>query len=876
MDAIAALNRTLSGRYQIEREIGAGGMANVYAARDMRHDRLVALKVLKPELGAMLGVERFLAEIRVTANLQHPNLLPLFDSGEADGLLFYVMPLVDGETLRARLSREGQLSVNETVRIASGVAAALDYAHRHGVIHRDLKPENVLLHDGQPLVADFGIALAVSKAGGDRLTQTGLSLGTPQYMAPEQAMGERVIDKRADVYALAAMTYEMLAGEAPFTGPNAQAILARVMTESPRSLSTQRRTIPLYMDEAVRKGLEKIPADRQESISEFAGELASPTAGSRTARVAPRPRWVVGAIAVAAALITAGVLAGRQLQQQSTAAIPPSRLALVAPHLGSAGGIFMHREIAITPNGGTLIYESKAADGEARLVRQSLADAEPTQIAGLRPGLAALTISRDGRWLVGMAMDERQAYLHPIDGGAGAAMTLPGGYTDFVQADGAGMMWVSPSNGGGIIQLTRGDTTAHLVGHSKGMRLQQILPDGRHALVMRESNALSSTAAVFDMQSGDVTPLMPTQVAEVRYAAGYVVFVLPNGVLEAAPFDLAAARVTAAPVVIGSNVALTGTGVAQFAVASNGTVAYIVEEPPSLVIVSRDGTVRPALDALHNYHAPRFSPDGRHVSADFNTATGRDVWTLSLTDGALAKATFSGDGHDATWTPDGRYITYLSNTSGAERIYKKRWAGNDSAQGLFTSPQLGFTGVWLPDGSGLVSVVNDVHPGSGADIVLIGNGGKGPAIPLAATEYTESYPTVSPDGRWFAYTSDQSGRLEVYARALTGESDQILISRDGGAEPAWSEGGREIFYRNLDDRDPQLIAAAIRYTPSLTVVSRRPLFSVIDIMRTQPHAGYDVSPDGKRFVMVRRTPASRIMILQNLAGLVAQSGGTAH
>ncbi len=186
-ETVSRLSTALADRYVIERELGQGGMATVYLARDVRHHRHVALKVLKPELGALLGVERFLAEIRVTANLQHPNLLPLFDSGEADGLLFYVMPYVEGESLRQRVDRDKQLPIDDALRVATAVAMALDYAHRHGVIHRDLKPENILLHDGQPLVADFGIALAVSNAGGNRITQTGLSLGTPQYMSPEQA-----------------------------------------------------------------------------------------------------------------------------------------------------------------------------------------------------------------------------------------------------------------------------------------------------------------------------------------------------------------------------------------------------------------------------------------------------------------------------------------------------------------------------------------------------------------------------------------------------------------------------------------------------------------------------------------------------------------
>ena len=248
MPAEPAVAQALSDRYRIEREIGHGGMAIVYLAEDIRHHRKVALKVLRPELAAVIGAERFLAEIRTTANLQHPHILPLHDSGEVQGLprsfLYYVMPFVEGESLRDRLAREKQLPVGDAVRIATEVASALDYAHRHGVIHRDIKPENILLHDGSALVADFGIALAVSTAGGTRMTETGLSLGTPHYMSPEQAMGEREITARSDVYALGAVLYEMLVGEPPFTGPTAQSIVAKVVTEEPRALLPRRRTIP--------------------------------------------------------------------------------------------------------------------------------------------------------------------------------------------------------------------------------------------------------------------------------------------------------------------------------------------------------------------------------------------------------------------------------------------------------------------------------------------------------------------------------------------------------------------------------------------------------------------------------------------------------
>src|SRR5262245_41382412 len=241
-DPLTRLTAALSDRYRIERTLGQGGMATVYLAHDLKHDRRVALKVLRPELAAVIGAERFLAEIKLTANLQHPHILPLFDSGEADGFLYYVMPFVEGESLRQRLHREKQLPVDDAVRIAREVADALDYAHRHGVIHRDIKPENILLHDGRALVADLGIALAASKAGSTRMTETGMSLGTPQYMSPEQAMGEREITARSDVYALGVVLYEMLTGEPPFTGHTAQAVVARVLTETPRPMLPQRHT----------------------------------------------------------------------------------------------------------------------------------------------------------------------------------------------------------------------------------------------------------------------------------------------------------------------------------------------------------------------------------------------------------------------------------------------------------------------------------------------------------------------------------------------------------------------------------------------------------------------------------------------------------
>jgi len=301
MSETARLAAALADRYRIERELGQGGMATVYLAHDLKHEREVALKVLRLELAAVLGPERFLAEIKITARLDHPHILTLIDSGASDGFLYYVLPFVRGESLRDKLNREKQLGLEEALTITKQVASALDYAHHHGVVHRDIKPENILLHEGEAVLTDFGIALAVKEAGGNRLTETGLSLGTPQYMSPEQATGDRQLDARSDVYSLGAVLYEMLAGEPPVTGPNVQAMIAKLMTERPTRLRVVRETVPEGIDNAVARALSKVPADRFASASEFARGLAL-TGATASANAGTRRRWITFPVVGVAAL----------------------------------------------------------------------------------------------------------------------------------------------------------------------------------------------------------------------------------------------------------------------------------------------------------------------------------------------------------------------------------------------------------------------------------------------------------------------------------------------------------------------------------------------------------------------------------------------
>ena len=274
-DVVARLTAALTGRYRIERELGQGGMATVYLAEDVKHKRQVALKLLRPELAAALGAERFLREITTTANLRHPHILPLYDSGEADDFLYYVMPFVEGESLRSRLDRETQLPIDDATRIAAEVADALSYAHSRGVIHRDIKPENILLENGHAVVADFGIAKAVTESGGEKLTRTGMALGTPLYMSPEQWSGEPV-DARSDLYALACMTYEMLAGSPPFSGPTAQVLMARHAIDPVPALRTARPTVTQAVADTIERALAKVPSDRFPTVGAWREALLRP------------------------------------------------------------------------------------------------------------------------------------------------------------------------------------------------------------------------------------------------------------------------------------------------------------------------------------------------------------------------------------------------------------------------------------------------------------------------------------------------------------------------------------------------------------------------------------------------------------------------
>jgi eukaryotic-like serine/threonine-protein kinase len=380
---------------------------------------------------------------------------------------------------------------------------------------------------------------------------------------------------------------------------------------------------------------------------------------------------------------------------------------------------------------------------------------------------------------------------------------------------------------------------------------------------------------LLDLKTGRVTPLLEGPVVELRVTGDELLSVLPDGTLTATPFDPARRRIVGQSVPVATGVALTGSGIAQFTVALNGTLAYIPETPRSLVLLDRKGVAQATLIEGLNLHAPHFSPDGQRISLDITSSEGRDVWVYSLDQKTLTRATFDRDGHDATWTPDGKMVTYLSFKSGVLGIYRTRPGSTQPAESLLASPKINYSGAWLRDGSAIITDGSNSGGESGADIIRITNGGRGPIEPLAASRYLENYGVPSPDGRWLAFTSDQSGRQEVYVQPMTQNGDQLQVSLDGGNEPMWAPDSRELFFRTSRGNDVQLASATLQTSPTLSVLSLRTIFPVSDMVGAVPHANYDIAPDGRTFAMIRRSPGSRIIVIQNLPELLRRLRGAA-
>ena len=876
---IDRLNTALAGRYRIERELGEGGMATVYLCEDVKHDRKVALKLLKPELAAVLGAERFLQEIKTTAALQHPHILPLFDSGAADGFLFYVMPYIKGETLRDKLNRETQLGVEEAVRIAREVADALDYAHRNGVVHRDIKPENILMNDGRPMVADFGIALAVSAAAGGRMTETGLSLGTPHYMSPEQATAEKEITARSDVYSVGSVLYEMLTGNPPFTGAVAQQIIMKIITVPAEAVTVHRKSVPLHVADALAKSLEKLPADRFESAKAFAEALGNPL--YRSGAVQASGMHIGGgaassgrfkSVALIASALAAVLLGTTLWGWLKPAAVPVvSRNSIILWENPQIPSMRVGRGLAISPDGGTVVF----MDGDANSTQLYVKERdrlEVTALAGTAGVAGAPTFSPDGAWI---AFVTRGGTVQKVPRLGGSAIAI----ADSAEKVSPALAWLED----GTILFVDGHIDIKAVGQDGGiarhvltntpgdsanrnMRYLASVPGVKAALVVACAPGCDTPELrVLDLRSDQPkVTMLATQVLNAwSLPGGIVAFVRRDGGVFAAPFDNSTLTFTQPPTPMMSGVRTSVTS-ADMVVSANGTAIYVAGTSRSgstlvePVWVTRAGTVTPMESAWTMniaqalYGNPvALSPDGKRLALTVarTNSNENDIWIKQLdrTSGTLTKLTFEGNNLNPVWTPNGQRVLYAGVSSA---LRSRRADGTGAVDTLLRSRRDFWTVVLTPDSNTFLLRLSTTPT---ADIVLAHRGDTATVPLVASAVFSETSPALSPDGRWLAYSSDESGRFEVYVRPYPNvDAGRWQVSQAGGSSPHWSHTGRELFYEN---GAKALVATAVVPGVTFTVGAQVTLFNTSGFAGTGGavnYLHYDVAPDDQRFVFFRK------------------------
>ncbi len=876
MDSLLQLKQSLSDRYDIKREIGAGGMATGYRAQDLRHDRPVALKLLNPELGAVLGPERFLAEIRVTANLQHPNLLPLFDSGAVDGLLYYVMPFVDGETLRTRLNREKQLPVDEAVRITVAVANALDYAHSHGVIHRDLKPENILMQAGQPVIADFGIALAVSNAGGNRITQTGLSLGTPQYMSPEQATGDRVIDGRSDIYSLGAVAYEMFTGEPPHTGNTSQAIIARMLTEKPRPMRTSRAAIPEHVEYAVQRALEKLPADRFSTAHEFADAIEGRSTAGTTGLYAFTHSGVHGTarstwksrlrdpvtIGLAAVAIAAMVFAAFRKPATSTAE-RVVRFVLSTPDSLKPGGNSPW-PAAISPDGSVVVYAPRTAP-QLYFVRTD--QLEPRPIGGTE-GASQVLFSPDGEYVA----FESNGKLRKVklDGTAPIAVTdaQANNGADWTTQDeiiigseGAkrGLSRVSAA-GGDIVEFVKPNK-----GKGENDYVWPIAsPDGK-ALVFAiwYGSLASSKLATVSVGGKDVVELGVKGIRPLAILGRTLVYVQADGAVMGLKLNGSYRKADGDPVPVLDPVLVTAglNGNSDIFVSQGGALVTARGGSSSrLSWITKDGTTTPVAQEVRVFGGPRISPDGQRIAVTVNDQGKTDVWINDLANKTFSRLTSMQTAATPVWSHDGGSIFYIAvDDKDRFAIWVQRADGGTAGQRIVGTDGPATAVTVAPDGKALVFCAYTDNSWNLFRVALDSNS---VVRPYLKTISNETGPSFSPDGHWIAYTSDQSGRSETFIRSFPDPSAQVQISTGGGDEPVWSADGTRVYYRAVGGN--VLLEAKLEKAPSTRVVARDTVVTQMgSMLPSSLSQGYDVTRDGRILGRLSNNNTFQLVVVPN-------------
>ena len=828
------LTTALADRYRIERELGRGGMAVVYLAHDLRHERQVAVKVLRPDLAASVGAERFLREIKLAARLTHHNILALYDSGEADGLLYYVMPYVEGESLRQKLKRERQLAIDEALRLTHEIADGLDYAHEQGVIHRDIKPENILLSRGHAAIADFGIARAVAKMGSSNLTTSGTSVGTPMYMSPEQIAGDRDVDGRSDVYSLGCVLYEMLAGEPPHTGPTVQAVLTRILTEEPTDLRSVRATVPAHVSAAVAKVLQKVPSDRFATATALATALrpsralAMPVLTWQTLR---RRRIAVAATAVAAVLAVASWALLRPGAPRGAGG-DAGRLSLV---VSSAALAF---DPALSPDGSMVAYaagDSSRVDLFVRRVRGG----EPVQLTDDAALEHSPAFSPDG---------ERIAFTRRDSlGGAPWIWVVPtlGGERVPVAANARWPAWspdgrrlafvdVRPGENNAIVSTTDDGGDREVVFENEAPYLQlrdpAWSPDGSQLAVVRSIGGSSGEIWLVPVHGGVPRRLSDDPAGVVAYGPVYA----PDGKAIIHSSNRAGTRnLWLTPVDGGQPVQLTaGAGPDEApSVARDGSIAYANSRWRYVLFVHdlRTSERRTLVTHASFLWAPTFSRDGRELAFSRAEVDGSwHIWLMSLDDLSARRLTTGTTPQIyPRFTPDGTSVVYLSWATPG-RIWRVPRNGGPPTALTPEHEDAGYGDV-SPDGQWLAYARAE----SGTTHIYV--------MPLAGgdarrlTDAPGTLPRWSPDGQWIAFTSDRSYESGVLVIRSDGADERRLT--ETGGWPAWLPDSRRVGYVVVGpDGKQQLYAVPLDGGAPVQFAG---------IAYQTVNAPFDVSPDGR-------------------------------